>query len=91
MSRKSFLVYAAIVAFALTSKAIAAQQATDSLNIAPPGAPTINQSLEMRSAGAPEFRPMGAGSSTKLRIQMERILSSAELWVADTIAATISA
>ena len=50
MPLKSFSAFALVAACALTASAAVAQQAVDSLNTAPPGAPTINQSLEMRSA-----------------------------------------
>jgi hypothetical protein len=38
---------------------VSARQATDALSTAPSGAPTINQSLEMRSASAPRISPDG--------------------------------
>ena len=47
MTRKLFAVLTAEM-LTIFAAGVSAQQATDSLNTAPAGAPTINQSLEMR-------------------------------------------
>jgi len=58
MTRKLFAVLTAEM-LTIFAAGVSAQQATDSLNTAPAGAPTINQSLEMRSAGSPRISPDG--------------------------------
>ena len=53
--------------------------------VAPARAPTIDQSLEMRSASAPHILPMAAGSSTEVsRTNWEDNAFERELWLADT-------
>ncbi len=61
-----------------------AQQAADTLNTAPAGAPTINQSLEMRSASAPKISPDGRWVAYEItRTNWEANAFERELWIAD--------
>ncbi len=65
-----------------------AQQSADSLNTAPPGAPTINQSLEMRSAGSPRISPDGHWVAYEVtHTNWESNAFERELWLADTTSA----
>jgi len=65
--------------------ATAAQQPADSLNTAPKGAPTINQSLEMRSAGSPRISPDGHWVAYEVtHTNWETNAFERELWLADT-------
>lgn len=76
------LICCAAAAFAPAARA---QQAPDMLNTAPPGAPTINQSLEMRSAGAPRISPDGRWVAYEItRTNWETNAFERELWLADT-------
>jgi dipeptidyl aminopeptidase/acylaminoacyl peptidase len=85
MLRKSFLGSAVIATCALTASIAGARQAADSLNTAPPGAPTINQSLEMRSAGAPRISPDGRWVVYEItHTNWETNAFERELWLADT-------
>src|SRR5579864_8754118 len=64
----------------------AAQQPEDSLSTAQPGAPTINQSLEMRSAGAPRISPDGHWVAYEVtHTNWETNAFERELWLADTM------
>src|SRR5579863_10703391 len=66
----------------------AAQQPPDSLTTAPAGAPTINQSLEMRSASAPRISPDGRWVAYEItRTNWESNAFERELWLADTSSA----
>ncbi len=91
MTRKLLLLFSVGIA-ALFSAAAGAQQPPDSLNTAPPGAPTINQSLEMRSAGSPRISPDGHWVVYEItHTNWESNAFERELWLADTnIGATAS-
>nr|HEV7952675.1 S9 family peptidase [Candidatus Acidoferrales bacterium] len=85
MPRRSFLVFAVITGCMLTSSTAWTQQAADSLNTAPAGAPTINQSLEMRSAGSPRISPDGRWVAYEVtHTNWESNAFERELWLADT-------
>ena len=73
------LVFAAALA-----SGVFAQQAADALSTAPSGAPTINQSLEMRSASAPRISPDGRWVAYEItRTNWESNAFERELWLAD--------
>ena len=79
--RSLFLLFPGL--FAVFSAA--AQQPPDSLNTAPAGAPTINQSLEMRSAGTPRISPDGRWVAYEVtHTNWESNAFERELWLADT-------
>src|ERR1019366_3059631 len=84
MTRRTlFLLFAGL--FAVLGGAAAAQQPYDSLNTAPPGAPTINQSLEMHSAGTPRISPDGHWVVYEItHTNWESNAFERELWLADT-------
>jgi len=85
MPRKSFVVIATIMVCVLTPAPAGAQQAADSLNTAPPGAPTINQSLEMRSASSPRISPDGRWVAYEItHTNWESNAFERELWLADS-------
>ena len=70
------------------SAVAAGQQQADSLNTAPPGAPTINQSLEMRSAGVPRISPDGHWVVYEItHANWETNAFERELWISDTTSA----
>ncbi len=88
MPSKSFSAFALIAACALTAPRAVAQQTTDSQSTAPPGAPTINQSLEMRSASAPRISPDGRWVVYEItHTNWETNAFERELWLADTTSA----
>src|SRR5579862_2105763 len=61
-----------------------AQQSTDALSTAPAGAPTINQSLEMRGASAPRISPDGRWVAYEItRTNWEANAFEREIWLAD--------
>jgi len=74
-----------ITAFAgALATGVSARQATDALSTAPSGAPTINQSLEMRSASAPRISPDGRWVAYEItRTNWESNAFERELWLAD--------
>jgi dipeptidyl aminopeptidase/acylaminoacyl peptidase len=86
--------HAAIAAFAALIFAFgaAAQQPAPAATpaapmIAPPGAPTIDQSLEMRSASAPRISPDGRWVAYEItRTNWETNAFERELWLADASA-----
>jgi dipeptidyl aminopeptidase/acylaminoacyl peptidase len=87
MTRKLLPLLVAGIA-AVVAGGVAAQQPADSLNTAPPGAPTINQSLEMRSAGAPRISPDGHWVAYEItHTNWESNAFERELWLADTTSA----
>src|SRR5580704_10165408 len=87
MTRKFLIVLAALIVPAFVGST-AAQQPADSLNTAPPGAPTINQSLEMRSAGSPRISPDGHWVAYEVtHTNWESNAFERELWLADTMSA----
>jgi dipeptidyl aminopeptidase/acylaminoacyl peptidase len=85
MPGKLSVIFAMTIACLLTGARTAAQQPPDSLNTAPPGAPTINQSLEMRSAGSPRISPDGRWVAYEVtHTNWETNAFERELWLADT-------
>ncbi|HLW97407.1 MAG TPA: S9 family peptidase [Candidatus Acidoferrales bacterium] len=81
----SLILIAIVVA---TAPPASTQQATDALTTAPAGAPTINQSLEMRSASAPRISPDGRWVAYEItRTNWESNAFERELWLADTSSA----
>ena len=85
MTHRSLSAFAVLVVWVLLATAAAAQQSTDSLDTAPPGAPTINQSLEMRSAGSPRISPDGHYVAYEItHTNWESNAFERELWLADT-------
>jgi dipeptidyl aminopeptidase/acylaminoacyl peptidase len=90
VTRRRFYVFvstALSTALAVFSSAPAAvaRQSTDLLDVAPPGAPTINQSLEMRSVSAPRISPDGRWVVYEVtRTNWDTNAFERELWLADT-------
>jgi dipeptidyl aminopeptidase/acylaminoacyl peptidase len=71
--------YAVVIAIAAVGSPLSAQ-----LDSAPPGAPTINQSLAMRSAGAPRVSPDGKSVVYEVtRTNWETNAFERELWLVD--------
>jgi len=83
MTRKLFFALSAGI-LTILAAGVAAQQPPDSLNVAPPGAPTINQSLEMRSAGTPRISPDGRWVAYEItHTNWESNAFERELWLAE--------